>query len=125
LLKNALWLSINLTHHETSPHAQIILSIATAALVTCLLPPAVADDQSDMIARLQSSGQLLLDCKAGKAWLDPELWQGIDADAKVNFAHAIFDSCHSAGEARSRTIYDAKSEKQLATYSPRAGLKVD
>ena len=104
---------------------QIIFSLATAALVICWLPTAVADDQSDMIATLQKSGQLRLDCKAGKAWLDPALWQGIDSDAKGNFASAIFEGCHSAEEMKSITIYDAKSTKELATYSPKAGLKVD
>jgi hypothetical protein len=102
-----------------------LLSVAAGALVTCSLPRAFADNQSDMIATLQASGQLRLDCAVGKAWLDPTLWQGVDVDARENFARAVFDGCHETQESKSIIIYDAKSAKQLATYSPKSGLKVD
>jgi hypothetical protein len=99
--------------------------LLAAAFVACWLCTALASEQSDMIAKLQLSGQLRLDCKAGKAWLDPNLWQATDADAKGNFVRTIFEECHSAPALKSIVIYDAHSAKELATYSKGAGLKVN
>ncbi|HEY2714555.1 MAG TPA: hypothetical protein VGI60_18745 [Chthoniobacterales bacterium] len=109
-------------HHYISATIRYLLAAAFAA---CWLGTALASEQSDMIAKLQQSGQLRLDCNAGKAWLDPNLWQAVDADAKGNFARTIFESCHSVPALKSITIYDAQSSKKLATYSKEAGLKVD
>jgi hypothetical protein len=78
-----------------------------------------------MIVTLQISGQLRLDCKEGKAWLDPELWVALDAPAKENFARTVFENCHSAQGAKSMTIYDAQSGTKLATFSPKDGAKGD
>jgi hypothetical protein len=103
----------------------IIRSLVAAALVVCSQSVALAGDHNDMIVKLQLSGQLRLDCKAGKAWLDPELWQAVDAEAKENFARTIFEGCHSVQGVKSITIYDAQSAKKLATYSADDGLKVD
>ncbi len=109
-------------HHYINRTIRYLLAVAFAA---CWLGTALASDQSDMIDKLQQSGQLRLDCTAGKAWLDPKLWQAAEADAKGNFARAILEGCHSVGALKSINIYDAQSEKKLATYSKETGLKVD
>jgi hypothetical protein len=100
-------------------------ALISAAVLACSLPAALASDQNDMIVKLQLSGQLRLDCKAGKAWLDPELWNAVDAEAKENFARTVFGGCHHVRGVKSITIYDAQSAKKLATYSEEDGLKVD
>ncbi len=99
--------------------------LVAAAVVACGPPAAPAADHNDIIVKLQLSGQLRLDCKARKAWIDPELWQAGDAEVKENFARTIFGGCHSVKGVMSITIYDAQSAKELATYSAENGLKVD
>ena len=101
-------------HHYITHTIRYLLATAFAA---CWLCTALASDQEDLIAKLQVSGQLRLDCKAGKAWVDPELWHAGGAEVRENFATAIFESCHSAEAVKSIDIYDAKSAKKLGTYT--------
>ena len=110
-------------HHYITHTIRYLLATAFAA---CWLCAALASDQEDLIAKLQVSGQLRLDCKAGKAWVDPELWQAGDADVRENFATAIFGSCHTAeGVYKRIDIYDAKSEKKLGTYTAEGVFKAN
>jgi len=108
-------------HHIT----RTIRGAVAVGLAAFCLSATLASDLNDMIVNLQLSGQLRLDCKAGKAWFDPELWKAGDAEVKENFARTIFEGCHSVEGVKSITIYDAQSAKKLATYSKMEGLKVD
>ena len=110
-------------HHYITHTIRYLLATTFAA---CWLCTALASDQDDLIAKLQVSGQLRLDCKAGRAWVDPALWQAGGAEVRENFATAIFEGCHSVeGVFKSIDIYDAKSEKKLGTYTAGGVFKAD
>ena len=107
-------------------HYITIRYLLATVFAACWQCTALASDKDDLIAKLQTSGQLRLDCKAGKAWIDPALWQAGDADVRENFATAIFESCqHSVKDIKSMDIYDAKSEKKLGTYTADGVFKAD
>jgi hypothetical protein len=104
-------------HHHIIHTIRCLLATAFAA---CSLCAALASDQNDLITKLQLSGQLRLDCKAGKARIDPGVWQAADAAAKENFARAIFEDCHSVEGVKSINIYDAQSGKNSTLTQQRA-----
>lgn len=87
------------------------------------IPTGDADKVRQMVVQLQLSGQLRLDCKAGKAWIDPDLWQAGDAEVKENFARTIFEGCVSVGGSHNLDVYDSQSAKRLATYNKETGFR--
>ena len=74
----------------------------------------------EMIMTMQLTGQLKLDCKAGKVWVDPDLWfgDGVDADARAFYAHEWYEGCHATRGVKSIAIYNLKTRKKLAVYPP-------
>ena len=75
-----------------------------------------------MIVQLQLTGQLRLDCAKGKVWVDPVLWEAMDAEKKEGFSQQLYEGCTSVGGG-SIDIYDAQSAKKLARYGSVLGFK--
>lgn len=72
-----------------------------------------------VLNRLKSSGALRVECREGKAWIDPGLWEASEAEDKENLARAIYESCSS----ESIEIYDAQSAKKLGRYGSVLGFR--
>jgi hypothetical protein len=76
-----------------------------------------------MVVKLQLTGQLRLDCPHGKVWIDPVLWEAMDAELKENFSRTLYEGCSSVVGDGSIDIYDAQSAKKLARYDSTLGFR--
>ena len=65
-----------------------------------------------------------MDLKTGKIYMDGEMWEGFELDAKKQIVKVISWGRDAERGLPQVTLYDSRSGKELADYGPLLGVKI-
>jgi hypothetical protein len=105
---------------------KVLLALVGVVLLAFGLPNAFAQTDAakvkDAVEFLIQNGALRVDVDQRKAWIDPAVWESLDAQnkEKTTVVIAMFVSPKNPMV----TLYDKQSSREVASYGPFQGLKV-
>jgi hypothetical protein len=85
------------------------------------MPESEADFWANALITMVGSGELEMDCDAGKARVNPHTWAAGGRQGQERLACAIWLTCGVAGTKRV-VIYDGQSGRKFASYD-QSGFK--
>lgn len=83
-------------------------------------------DQIKYLEELQTEGYISIEAELNKVYISPDLWYGMDAKLKEDFAASLSIYCGNkkGTELYWVEIYDKQSAKRLAKYSKSWGFDI-
>jgi hypothetical protein len=104
----------------------LLLVLAVGKLANKTPPrPALSIGTEQEIADMRSLGLLKrIDLEQQRAWVDPRIWRGINAQTKENVSAVIaYYIARKTGAGVHAEIFDNQSAKKLASYSKLSGFE--
>ena len=100
-----------------------MLMITIAVILMTASAFALSAEDKSLIVELQEVGILSkLDVELRQAWINPFIWRGLNYNTKVGICVLLSKACKEYGSERI-TIFDNRSGRQLAKYSPTFGYR--